>query len=189
MSIKDKCYIYHLTSLDNVEGILEKGILPRSELSNFVDIADSEIISKREVAGLEDKVPFHFFAKNPFDGAVQKHNPDKSFVLFAVKRELARKKDWSIIPEHPLSKNTPQLLSYDEGIEAIDWESMDFRDYFDPYIHSVCLAECLSPSTVQMKNVDAIYVKTENDEKVVRELLSKFKLNINVYCSPNMFVG
>lgn len=189
MSIKDKYYIYHLTLLDNVEGILEKGILPRSKLSNFVDIADSEIISKRKTAHLEDKVPFHFFAKNPFDGAVQKNNPDKSFVLLAVKRELAKKMNWSIVPEHLLSKSTLRLLPYDEGIEAIDWESMDFRDYSDPYIHSVCLAECLSPSSVCIQDVDAIYVKTKNDEELVRELLRKFNLEIKVYCSPHMLVG
>lgn len=56
-------------------------------------------------------------------------------------------------------------------------------------IHRICLAECLSPSSVHIQDVDAIYVKIENDEKVVKKLLSKFELNIKVYCSPNMFVG
>lgn len=57
--IKNGKLIYHLTDFTNLESILEKGLMPRSKLNgNFVDIADSEIISKRK--WLDEYVLFHF---------------------------------------------------------------------------------------------------------------------------------
>lgn len=62
--------IYHMTSIDNLSSILKFGLLSRNHLlqnSNiqFTDIADPEILSKREryKKALSQYVLFHFFAK------------------------------------------------------------------------------------------------------------------------------
>ena len=69
--------IYHITSIDNLPSILKFGLLSRKCILqnhdiHFTDIADPEILSKREryKEALSQYVLFHFFAKNPFDGAV-----------------------------------------------------------------------------------------------------------------------
>ena len=69
--------IYHITHINNLPSILKVGLLSRKKLLrnpslSFTDIADSEILSKREQykEALSQYVLFHFFAKNPFDGAV-----------------------------------------------------------------------------------------------------------------------
>ena len=82
--IRAKKLIYHLTSLKNMASILETGLLPRSRLDGFVDVADPEIIESRKGLRLECHVPFHFFAKNPFDGRVQRDHSKKRFVLIPV---------------------------------------------------------------------------------------------------------
>ena len=64
--IKKQSLIYHLTSLENVPSILDQGLLPRSELTRFTDVADGDILSSREGLNLQNYVPFHFFARNPF---------------------------------------------------------------------------------------------------------------------------
>ena len=68
--------IYHITSIDNLPSILKFGLLSRKCILqnhdiHFTDIADPEILSKREryKEALSQYVLFHFFAKNPFDGA------------------------------------------------------------------------------------------------------------------------
>lgn len=42
--IKEQKLIYHLTSLENMSGILASGLLPRAHLQGFEDVADQEII-------------------------------------------------------------------------------------------------------------------------------------------------
>lgn len=100
-NIKDQKLLYHLTCLDNVPSILDQGLLPRSKVDRFTDVADSEIIRSRQDLHLEHKVPFHFFAGNPFDGRVQKDHPGKQFVLFTVHRDVAAGNNWEVIPCHP----------------------------------------------------------------------------------------
>jgi ssDNA thymidine ADP-ribosyltransferase, DarT len=159
--IRAKKLIYHLTSLHNLQSILDRGLLPRSHLDSFVDVADPAIIDSRKGLCLELHVPFHFFAKNPFDGRVQRDHPGKRFVLIAIQRHVARAKGWKIIPKHPLAGGEIELLDYDDGMKAIEWDVMNKRDYLDQHCKCVCMAECLAPGPVPAENFHAIYVKDD----------------------------
>ncbi|MBN9096466.1 DarT ssDNA thymidine ADP-ribosyltransferase family protein [Pandoraea pnomenusa] len=141
--IKEQKLIYHLTSLGNMPGIFESGLLPRARLRNFEDVADQEIIAGRREYGLENYVPFHWFARNPFDGRVQVDRSGEEFALITIRRSLAERENWKVIPRHPLANAAPQLLDYLPGVDAIDWETMNIRDYRDPECKSICMAECL----------------------------------------------
>ena len=62
--------IYHITSIDNLPSILKFGLLSRKCILqnhdiHFTDIADPEILSKREryKEALSQYVLFHFFCK------------------------------------------------------------------------------------------------------------------------------
>ena len=113
--IKKQSLIYHLTSLDNVPSILDQGLLPRSELTRFTDVADGDILSSREGLNLC----------------------------------------------HPLASQAIQLLGYEEGFDAIDWDAMNKRDYHDPHSKSVCMAECLSPGSVGPGLLYTFFVRTD----------------------------
>ncbi len=186
-NIQEQSYLYHLTASENLPSILLSGLLPRSQLSDFNDIADHEILESRSAHHLDSMVPFHFFAKNPFDGRVQSLYPTKQFVLIAISREFAENNSWSIIPKHPLSGDF-KILSYQEGMEQIDWELMNTRDYHNPECKSVCMAECLSPTIVSPNNFSAIYVKSDEIKKVVFQLVKDAKLSCYVNVQPSMFL-
>ena len=51
--IRNKLLLYHLTKLDNLDDIIKNGLLSRKSLlesnTSFADIADPEIITKRDV--------------------------------------------------------------------------------------------------------------------------------------------
>ncbi len=143
--IKDQKLLYHLTDIDNIPSILKDGLMPRAELNG----ADSDIIESREGLGLENYVPFHFFANNPFDGRVQLDHVEKNFVLISVRRDYAKANGWQIIPRHPLADQDIELMNYDDGFNAINWSKMHERDYSDDESKSVCMAECLSPNMVE----------------------------------------
>ena len=185
---KSKKLIYHLTALKNIPGILEKGLLPRNKLHAFQDVADKEIIQKRQGLVLEGYVPFHWFVKNPFDGIVQKTHKDTPFALIAVERERAARANWTILSRHPLASGEIELLDYATGFEAIDWEMMDRRDYRDPNCKSVCMAECLAPGPVPVSEFFAIYVRNAAEELKVRKWANRMAVSIRIYVNENMFL-
>ena len=105
--------IYHITHINNLPSILKVGLLSRKKLLrnpslSFTDIADSEILSKREQykEALSQYVLFHFFALNPFDGAVCRKYGSENMVIITVRRDICIRKDYQIIPSHPLDTDT-----------------------------------------------------------------------------------
>ncbi|MDZ7921881.1 DarT ssDNA thymidine ADP-ribosyltransferase family protein [Rhodoferax sp.] len=185
---KSKKLIYHLTALKNIPSILEKGLLPRNQLTDFQDVADMAIIEKRQGLVLEGYVPFHWFVNNPFDGIIQRTYRDTSFALIAVKRELAARKNWKFLPRHPLANSGMELLDYAAGFEAIDWETMNQRDYHDPNCKSVCMAECLAPGSVPVSQFFAIYVRDTTIERKVRTCANRHGVTVGIDVNENMFL-
>lgn len=155
---KEGKLIYHLTALDNLEAILTKGLLPRNGLTDFVDVADESIINHRQTIGLDNYVPFHFFAGTPFDGAVQKGNPMKKFIFITIQRTFAELSSFGILTRHPLSQNCSTVLPYPHGFASIDWDKMAKRDYSENDCKEICMAECLSPVAVKPKDFFLILV-------------------------------
>jgi hypothetical protein len=185
--IRDQKLLYHLTDINNLESILSKGLMPRKELAGFSDVADFEILESRSHLGLDTMVPFHFFARNPFDGRVQSDHPDKNFVLIAIHRDLARHNNWKIIPCHPLANEAIHLMDYNEGMSSINWGAMNAGDYHNEESKSVCMAECLAPSTVASKVIHSIFVKDDGSKVVVDQLISKSDCTAYVNVRPLMF--
>lgn len=186
--IRNKQYIYHLTSIDNLESILENGLCPRNMVDEFDDVADPDIIDFRRENNLNDYVPFHFFANNPFDGRVQKDHPDKSFFYICLKRNFAREHGFKIIPMHPIAMGNDLILyEYDEGMESIDWDTMEISNYLDSYCKHVCMAECLSEEVIEIGDFERIYVKDEETKDFVEQLASEclgyipFRVTVNEF--------
>lgn len=186
--IKEQKLIYHLTSLENMLGILESGLLPRAHLQDFEDVADQDIIEGRREHGLENYVPFHWFSRNPFDGRVQADRPDEQFALIAIRRSVAQRENWKAIPRHPLANAAPQLLDYQPGFDAIDWETMNTRDYHDPVCKSVCMAECLSLGPVPVSKFFRIYAPNQEVVDAIAEMIDDLDLALEVDVNPGIFL-
>ncbi|PSU66917.1 DUF4433 domain-containing protein [Photobacterium phosphoreum] len=186
--IQTQKLLYHITSINNLAGILDTGLMPRAQLDNFRDVADHEILRGRAVHGLERYVPFHFFARNPFDGKVQQKNPLMDFVLISVRRDIASGNNWKIIPRHPLSNQQPEILDYEVGFNSIDWDKMNRRDYGDDESKSICMAECLSPQTVTVDNFFKLYVSNDKVKQNVEMILRDHNVDIEVIVNRGMFI-
>lgn len=85
-----------------------------------------------------------------------------------AQRFLSQRNNWSVISRHPLSRVRFELLGYDEGFEAIDWDLMDQRDYHDQECKHVCMAECLSPGPVSVAQFAKIYTPSDEISRYVR---------------------
>lgn len=186
-NIKEQKLLYHLTSLENLDGIFQEGLKPRADLTVFADVADSEILKKRQALELDRYVPFHWFAANPFDGSVQINRPNSKFVLISVYRSFAKQNGWKVIPRHPLANNEIQLLDYDEGFETIRWEAMSTRDYQDPDCKSICMAECLAPGIVAPKDFSMLFVPNSEVESLCTGKMNEAGVKVRITVNPGMF--
>lgn len=175
---RDGLLIYHLTSLDNLDNIFNSGLLSRSKVIEFKDVADQEIINWRKEKGLQNLIPFHFFIGTPFAGIVQRNFPGDKFVYITLKREYARERKFKILPKHPISLNDFEIFEYDEGIIRVDWENMALRDYSDIVCKATCMAECLTDITIPANEFHSIIVPNEEIKKFVLQLKSKY-LGVN----------
>ena len=186
-SIKDQKLLYHLTSVENLDGIFRDGLKPRAGLSGFKDVADAEILKKRQALQLDNYVPFHWFAKNPFDGSVQRSRPEAQFVLISVYRSTAKQYGWKVIPRHPLAGDSIQLLDYEQGFEAIEWDVMSSRDYLDPHCKSICMAECLAPGIVKPDAFFKIFTPSEEVDALCVAKLQAADVNVQTSVNQRMF--
>lgn len=180
-NIKDGKLLYHLTKLTNLDSILEHGLVSRKLVKDndvhFHDIADQEIISKRTELGLDDYTPFHFHPYSSFDVAVKSTNADEEFVYICITRELAKYNKFKILPKHPLTNEEYRLYDYEEGFNAIDWDTMHTPGTEDRFTKNVKMAECLTNLVVPAKLFHCIYVKDEVTKAVVKEKLKSKGIN------------
>lgn len=191
--IENQKLIYHLTAFTNLPGILQHGLVPRNQLSirDFEDVADPEIIQFRGETDLNDCVPFHFFSKNPFDGRVQRDNPDKTFVYICLARKYARSQNFEILPMHPMALDPFVTYNYDEGLQLIDWETMNKRTYTESYGKNVCMAECIARRVIRPQEFCSIHV---NDDSL-RQHIANIYVGIHrtpppfrIYTNPDWFL-
>jgi hypothetical protein len=191
--IRDRKCIYHLTALDNLNSIIDNGLLSRKSLEQcdicFADVADTEIIEKRQTLKIVDCVPFHFHTYTNFDVCVQQRF-DKVFIYLAIYKNKARDKNFLIIPKHPLSCESNEVFDYDEGLEQIDWDIMNLTSQQNGYDSSVRMAECLSNHCdLSISDINIIFVPNAEVEQAVHAILaSRNIVSINVIKNENLFV-
>lgn len=173
--------LYHLTKLSNLESIIKYGLLPRRKVIQqrirFNDIADVEIISKRQELGLDRYTPFHFHPYSAFDVAVKNKYRDEDMIYLCIGRQTARLEGYKILPKHPLSENECQLYDYDEGFELIDWDTLQEKKRTDGYAKQVKMAECLTDRTIYITDFRCMYVKSEAVKRRVIEIMRENGVN------------
>ena len=190
--------LYHITHIENLQSILLHGLRPRKYIEShkfaITDIADPDIINKREFyeSPLSQYVPFHFYAKNPFDGVVCRAYGSHNMAIITIQRSLhstgAFNGKFFIIPSHPLDTGEAELLPYDIGINRIRWDILDMqegRDYHDPEIRKACLAECVVDSVIPSCMFYKIFVQKEETEERILHMNNPYRVEIIV--NPYMF--
>lgn len=176
-NVKEGKLLYHLTKLDNMENIIEKGLLPRRYLlrnnMDFDDVADTQIISKREELNLDQYTPFHFHPYSAFDVAVKNRYPEDKFVYICIKRALAEFNNFKILIKHPLSQSDCILYDYDDGMEKIDWDVMKIVGATDEYSRNVKMAECITEKRIPAELFQCIYVPDAEVKQYIEKLFKK----------------
>ncbi len=173
-NVRNKKLLYHLTRLDNMVSIIDNGLMSRAEVRSsgirYSDIADHEIISRREMLGLDKYIPFHFHPYSAFDVAVKRSHPDDKFVYITIRRELAALAGFKVLIKHPLSLEDCELYEYSEGIARMDWDTLETTGAEDQYSKNVKMAEVLSDRTIPASLIQCVYVPDEWTKEYVEQL-------------------
>ena len=177
-NVKSGKLLYHLTELKNLESIIRFGLIPRKVLLEntvtFEDIANPEIIVKRERLGLDEYIPFHFHPYTAFDLAVKKQHANDEMMYICIRRELARRNNFKVLPKHPLSLEDCQLYDYEEGFKRIDWDTMAKVGLTDPDSKQTKMAECLSAKVIPVDCFQCFYVPSEQSKKFAENTLRAY---------------
>ena len=172
--VKEKKLLYHLTKLDNMKDIIHQGLLPRRYLieheMSFKDVADPQIIGKREELDLDKYTPFHFHPYSAFDVAVKNTYAEDLFVYICIKRALAEFNNFKILIKHPLSQEECVLYDYEEGMNKIDWETMERVGAVDEYSRNMKMAECLTDKRIPAELFQCVYVPNEETKRCIEAL-------------------
>ncbi len=175
--VKNKKLLYHLTKANNMESIINYGLLPRGYLIEhnmfFGDVADPQIISKREELKLDQYTPFHFHPYSAFDVAVKRTHLAEKFVYICIKRALAEFNNFKILVKHPLSQQECVLYDYIEGINNIDWDTMERTGTIDEYSRNVKMAECLTDKPIPAELFQCVYVPDEETKLYIENLFKR----------------
>ncbi|WKY46044.1 DarT ssDNA thymidine ADP-ribosyltransferase family protein [Eubacteriaceae bacterium ES2] len=174
-NIKSGKLLYHLTKLSNLDSILENGLAPRKliieEDVKFADVADPDIISKRNKLELDNYTPFHFHPYSAFDVAVKNKYNDEEFFYICITRKLARENEFKILCKHPLTIDECNLMDYDVGFENIDWDTMHTRGTVDDYSKHVKMAECLTNFIIPVDCFHSIAVRNIKIKSFIEQRL------------------
>ena len=177
-NVKSGKLLYHLTELKNLESIIRFGLIPRKVLLEntvtFEDIANLEIIVKRERLGLDEYIPFHFHPYTAFDLAVKKQHANDEMMYICIRRELARRNNFKVLPKHPLSLEDCQLYDYEEGFKRIDWDTMAKVGLTDPDSKQTKMAECLSAKVIPVDCFQCFYVPSEQSKEFAENTLRAY---------------
>lgn len=172
--VREKKLLYHLTKASNMEAIINYGLLSRHWLLEhkalFEDVADPQIINKREELGLDRYIPFHFHPYSAFDVAVKNTYSTEKFVYICIKRALAEFHNFKILIKHPLSQQECVLYDYSDGIKIIDWDTMEKVGTADEYSRNVKMAECLSDKCIPAELFQCVYVPDIETKKYIEKL-------------------
>lgn len=171
---RNKKLLYHLTALENMNSIIQFGLMSRKKVNEmkitYNDVADYEILDKRELFGLDSYVPFHFHPYSAFDVAVKRSNPETKFIYITIRRELAQMAEFKVLAKHPLSLDECILYDYEEGIKQIDWDTLEQAGGTDSYSRNVKMAECLSTKAIPASLIQCVYVPDDWTKGYVEQL-------------------
>lgn len=186
--------LYHLTKYSNLESIIDNGLVSRKILKEnkavFGDVANPEIISRREELGLEKYIPFHFHPYSSFDVSVKSTFANEDLVYICIQRSLAISNEFKILPKHPLTVDECVLYNYNEGFDLIDWDTLMEVGRIDMYAKHVKMAECVTDLAIPIDCFQGIYVKSEIVKTKVIDLLDEKKIESHlpyVNTQPNWF--
>jgi hypothetical protein len=186
-------YIYHMTHKDNLESILEDGLL--SHNNNFVSkrIDNTEVNNRRNFyepiynKNVQDYVPFYFNPRNAM--LYVKQNIQDDLIILAFDSKLLYTKE-SLFTDGNAAVNGTKFFNNINDLKKLNWECIKAK-YWTSFEDGkrIMMSEVLVPNKVDIEYLRKIYCNNYITRNYVNDLLSDYMLedDIDVEVNKEMF--
>lgn len=177
--------LFHLTDIDNLQSILEKGLLSHSIVRNLkvsqIDISNKSVNSRR--AFIHNKVPLYFNPLNPMNSVLRNNN---KLIILEFDKRILLLNDICFTDGNAASHETHFYTSITD-LKKLDWECINgkyWSDYFDGK-RKRC-AEVLVSNKIDPNMIISIHCKNESILDKVNKITNQNK-SIDIYLNKNLF--
>jgi len=192
--------IFHMTNIENLESILQHGLLSTNEKENLgiehSSIANENIQRRRSTmevpcepfGSVHDYVPFYFCSREPMLlSVINRKNIDQQFIIYlAVKIEILDHADVVFTNASANTASPPEFYNDPTELSNLKWDLVDSPKWsfsLDSDRHGK-MAEALIYKSVSIDDIDFIAVWNDHFKDIVVEILEKANLDIEVKVQP-----
>ena len=185
-------YFYHFTHIDNLESILQNGLLSMNKKNKLgilhTDISSETIQHRRSVMDVtcapngtvHDYVPFYFTTINPMLlGILNRKNIDQPLVIyFAVSIEKISELNVVFTDASANTNDPPNLYNNPKELNKLDWGAIDNRKWgcSDDDERHKRMSEVLVYEAMPFDWIEAIIVYNQFARKHVDKIFKKCKI-------------
>ncbi len=176
-------HIYHITHYQNLESILENGLLSHNNDLVNERIDNAEVNDRRNKTetinykNLHDYVPFYFNPKNPMLFVNKEIQED--IIILAFNRKLLLKEK-TIFTDGNAAVNTTKYFNELDELDELNWgciKSRYWNDYHDG--KREVMAEVLFPKKVSTKHLQKIYCYDKATQEYAMNLDEGIDVEVN----------
>jgi len=196
--------IHHLTHIENLKNILEKGLKPRNKLekNEFRNTADNKIINKREeyksnnsnieIKNLNDYIPFHINElqeqyRIPYNYVVCKKEGNENMIFLSCKTENLFSDEIIYQLYHPVSNYKYEYVSNNEKefIKKLEEEKNKLKceynfDYSNPRVKEFLMSEILVKGILYLNDNWKICVYSNEIKNKIKNKIKDYIENKNI---------
>jgi hypothetical protein len=176
---------YHMTHIENLQSILEKGLFPHSNQYQKKDISDLDVNNRRSRLepiynkSIHEYVPFYFNPRNAM--LYVRRNIQNEVVILVLRKELILKNK-SIFTDGNASCTTTKFYNKIENLNKLDWTCLNdsnWNEHEDG--RRKRMAEVLVPNYVSVDNIEAIICNNSYTKTYIENILKKVNLDKEIF--------
>ena len=192
---KTQFRLYHMTHIDNLSGILKRGLRSHNAASNKIDISNKDVNARRSKKdtvhhqSLHDYVPMYFNPRNAM--LFQKQSElGRDLVVLEINKAVCLKNK-TIFTDRNAATSQCKFLYCLSQLETINWKKINSKDWTEEGVTFVDLkqsmmAECLVNSHVPTEYITKIHINENHIPTPLVDLL-KGHPNISVKRGSSIF--
>jgi hypothetical protein len=174
--------LYHMTSIENLDSILQYGLLSHFSAFNFKfnkkDISNSSVQDKRLL--LHDYVPLYFNPRNPM---MFSKKDDQNIIVLEIDKNILLNTNVKFTDGNAASKDT-SFYSDLINLKKLNWDCIN-SDYWSKFEDGkrIKCSEVLVPKLVKVESIKKIHLRDANQ----LDLLKNKNIDHQVVVSKDLF--
>lgn len=187
---------YHLTHIDNLEGIFEKGLFCHANKHDYIDLSNIDVNSRRDKVEnihknkIHDYVPFYFNVKNAMLYAVQKR-VGENVVILEMDKSLYHL-PYTIYCDRNAATYEANFTPYKKDLNEYDWTIVFSENWTNNGVQNLVqkqkmMAECLVKNHVSQSYITVVHCQNIELAFKIRNLAIQYCMDIDIRISPELF--